>query len=190
MSVKKSILYFYEPGEADTSETLKAAKARADELGIRDIVVSSTTGKTGLEASKVFEGYNLFVVTHITGYKEPGVQELSDEIAGKIEANGGRILTATHALSGVTMAIQKKFDTMYPVGIIAQTLRLFGQGMKVVVEVAAMAVDAGLIQGGEDVVVVAGSHRGADTAVVIKPANARNLFDMVVKEIIVKPANL
>jgi hypothetical protein len=76
---------------------------------------------------------------------------------------------------------------MYPSGIIAQTLRLFGQGMKVVVEIAAMAADAGVIPADKDVLVVAGSNRGADTAVVIKPANSHLLFDMVVKEIIAKP---
>jgi hypothetical protein len=79
---------------------------------------------------------------------------------------------------------------MYPVGIIAQTLRLFGQGMKVVVEIAAMAADAGAIPADKDVLVVSGSGRGADTAVVIKPANSHRLFDMVVKEIIAKPSSM
>ena len=190
MASKKSITYFSEPGEANTEETLKAAKERADELGIRDIVVSSTQGKTGLKAVEAFKGYNAVVVTHSTGLREAGMQELSDEMAEKIRAGEGKILTATHAFSGVNRAIQRKFDTMYPAGIIAQTLRLFGQGMKVVVETAAMAADAGLIPADKDIVVIAGSHRGADTAVVIKPANSHNLFDMVVREIICKPNNL
>jgi len=187
---KKSILYFTTPGEVNSDETLKAAKERADELGIRDIVVSSTVGGTGLKAVEVFKGYNVVVVTHSTGLREPGVQELSDESANKIRAGGGKILTATHVFSGVNRAIQRKFETMYPAGIIAQTLKLFGQGMKVVVEIAAMAADAGLIPIYKDIVVIAGSHRGADTAAVIKPANSHNLFDMVVKEIICKPSDL
>jgi len=190
METRKSILYFSEPGEANTDKALKAAKERADELGIKDIVVSSTLGGTGARAVEVFNGYNVVVVTHSTGLREPGVQELGDENTEKIKAGGGKILTATHAFSGVNRAIQRKFDTMYPAGIIAQTLRLFGQGMKVVVETAAMAADAGLIPADKDVVVIAGSHRGADTAVVIKPANSHNLFDMVVREIICKPSSL
>ena len=52
------------------------------------------------------------------------------------------------------------------------------------------ARDAGLIRADKDVVAIAGSHRGADTAVVIKPANSRAIFDMVVKEIICKPGSL
>jgi hypothetical protein len=189
MTTKKSILYFPNPGD-HTDETLKAAKKRADELEIRDIVVSSTEGTTALKAVDTFMGYNVVVVTHVAGYKEPGGQEVSDERAEKIRDSGGKILTAAHAFSGVDQAIRTKFDTVYPVGIIAQTLRLFSQGMKVVVEITVMASDAGLIPANKDVVAIAGSHRGADTAVVIKPANSRTMFEMVVREIICKPSNL
>ena len=77
---------------------------------------------------------------------------------------------------------------MYPSGILAQTLSLFGQGMKVVVEIAAMASDAGAIPADKDILVIAGSSRGADTAMVVKPANSHQLFDTVVKEIIAKPS--
>lgn len=190
MLTKKSIVYFSEPDEINTDETLKAAKERADELGIRDIVVASTRGPAGLKTVEMFKGHNVVVVTHVTGQKEPGVQELSEEFAKKIQAGGGKILTSGHAFSGVNRAIQKQFDTMYPAGIIAQTLRLFGQGMKVVVEIAAMAADAGMIPADKDVMVIAGSGKGSDTAVVIKPANSHNLFDMVVKEIVAKPSKL
>lgn len=189
MTSEKLILYFPGPGD-HTDETLRAAKERADELGIRDIVVSSTEGTTGLKAVDMFKGHNVVIVTHVTGYKEPGGQEVSDERAVKMREGGGKILTAAHAFSGVSQAIRKKFDTVYPAGIIAQTLRLFCQGMKVVVEITAMAADAGLIPADRDVVAIAGSHRGADTAVVIKPANSRDIFDMVVREIICKPGSL
>ena len=86
---KKSILYFTGPGD-HTDETLKAAKERADELGIRDIVVSSTEGTTALRAVDVFKGYNVVIVTHVTGYKEPGELEVSNERAKKIRDRGGQ----------------------------------------------------------------------------------------------------
>ena len=189
MTSKKSILYFPGPGD-HTDETLKAAKERADELGLKDIVVSSTEGTTGLKAVDVFKGYNVVIVTHVTSYKEPGGQEVSEERAEKIRRAGGKILTAAHAFSGVNQAIRKKFDTVYPAGIIAQTLRMFSQGMKVIVETTAMAADAGVIPADKDIVVIAGSHRGADTAAVVKPANSRDIFSLVVKEKICKPGNL
>jgi hypothetical protein len=190
VSVKKSILYFSGPGEANSDETLRAAKERAEELGIKNIVVASTRGGTGLKAIEVFKGYNVVVVPHVTGLREPGVQEMSDEAIEKIKAVGGKVVIAAHTFSGIDRAIQAKWDTLYPAGIIAQTLRLFGQGMKVVVEIAAMAADAGVIPADEDVLVISGSGKGADTAVVLKAANSHSFFDMVVKEIIAKPRNL
>ena len=190
MAFEKSIIYFAEPGEGNTDRTLEAAKTRAEELGIRDIVVASTRGGTGVKAVEVFKGYNVVVVTHSTGFREPGKQELEEAVAEKIRSGGGRILTTGHAFAGVSRAIRRKFDTVGPAEIVAQTLRLFGQGMKVCVECAAMASDAGLIPADKDIIAIAGSGRGADTAVVIKPANSSTLFDLVVREIIAKPSSL
>ncbi len=187
---KKEILYFESTGEINTEETLKIAKERADKLGIKDLVIASTRGSTGVKAVEYFKGYNVIVVPHVTGLREPGKQELSEENKKIIEEKGGHIVIAAHAFSGINRAIQAKWDTMYPVGIMAQTLRLFGQGMKVVVEIAAMAADAGVVPVDEDVLVVAGSGRGADTAVVMRPANSHRIFDTVIREIIAKPSHL
>ena len=187
---KKSILYYSNTGEVNTDQTLSEAKQRADELGITDIVVASTRGNTALKALETFKGYNLIVVPHVTGLRKPGVQEMSDDVQEKIRAAGGKVVIATHVFSGVARGIQARFDTMYPAGIIAQTLRMFGQGMKVVVEIVAMAADAGVIPADKDVVAIAGTGKGADTAVVITPANAHRFFEMMIKEIIVKPNSL
>jgi hypothetical protein len=189
MPTQKSIIYFEERGEKNTDETLKAAKKRADELGIKDIVVASTRGGTGVKAAEVFKEYNVVVVTHSTGFREPGTQELLDDIKAKIEAGGGIILTTNHVFAGVDRAIRRKFETVGPAELIAQTLRMFGQGMKVVVECAAMAADSGLIPVDKDVISIAGSGRGADTAVVLKPAHVQDIFDTYVREIIAKPRN-
>jgi hypothetical protein len=190
MSLKKSILYFSETGEANTEQTLQAAKTRAEELGIQHIVVASTGGHTGVAAVTAFPGYNVVVIPHVTGFREPGIQEVSTDMQEQITAGGGRLVIASHTFLGVDRAIQSKFDTVYPAGIIAQTLRMFGAGMKVAVEIVAMATDAGVIPVDKDVIAIAGSHRGADTAVVIQPANSHRLFDLQIKEIIAKPSNL
>lgn len=50
-----------------------------------------------------------------------------------------------------------------------------------------MAADAGLIAMDKDVIGIGGTNEGADTALVIKPANSTRIFDMVIKEIITKP---
>lgn len=186
----KEILYFSEIGEINSDETLKIAKNRAEELGLKDVIVASTWGTTGVKVVEQFKGFNVVVVPHVTGLREPGQQELTKENHKKIKEAGGKVVIAAHTFSGVDRAIQAKWSTMYPAGIIAQTLRMFGQGMKVVVEIAAMAADAGVIPAEKDVLVIAGSGRGADTAVVLRPANSHTLFNMVIKEIIAKPSNL
>ena len=71
--------------------------------------------------------------------------------------------------------------------IIAYTLRLFGEGTKVAVEIALMASDAGLIPAGEDCISVGGTGRGADTAVLLRADNAQSFFDLKIMEILAKP---
>lgn len=186
-SFERPTVYFENPGEENTDIILAFAKSRAEELGIKDIVVASTRGHTGAKASEIFKGYNLVVVTHHTGFREPGHQELTEENRRTIEGNGGKILTGTHVFTNVERAIRNKFDTAYPTEIMAQTLRLFCEGMKVAVEIVAMAADAGLIPVDRGVISIAGTGRGADTAIVVQPANSSRIFDMVIREIIAKP---
>jgi hypothetical protein len=185
---EKKIIYYPKVGEENTSKTLLEAKERADELGIKNIIVSSTRGGTALATLDVFKGYNVIVVTHVAGFKEPGKIEMSNEIVAKINEKGGKILTTVHAFGGVASAIQRKFNTLESGLLIANVLRMFGQGMKVVVETIYMAADAGLLSMDEDVISIAGTGKGADTAIVAKPAHSRELFDLYVKEIIAKPA--
>ena len=105
----------------------------------------------------------------------------------KIRAVSGKAVMTGNAFMGVSAAIRKKFNTVGPADIVANVLRLFGQGMKVVVECTYMAADAGMIPVDRDVIVIAGSGRGADIAVVLKPAHQGDMFDLYVREIIAKP---
>jgi len=179
--------YFEKPGKENTHRTLELAKNRADELGIKTILVASTRGDTGVKACEAFPGYDVVVVTHSVGFKEPNYQELTDENRAAIEAAGGKILTCQHAFGGVGRAVRKKLGTYELEELIAYTLRLFGEGLKVAVEIALMAADAGLVRTDEPVVAVAGTGKGADTAVVLKPANAQTFFDLKVLEVLCKP---
>ena len=187
MTVEGKTVYFDRPGQENTEETLRIAKARADELGIGTVVVATTVGDTAMRSVDVFEGMRVVIVTHVTGMREANTQEFSDENRKKVESKGGIVLTTTHAFTGIGGAMRKKFR-MYLLGdVIANTLRIFGQGMKVVCEIALMAADAGLVRTDEDIIVIGGTGRGADTAVVLKPVNTNDFFDMMVREILCKP---
>ncbi|MHC3130200.1 MAG: hypothetical protein IBV52_09020 [Candidatus Bathyarchaeota archaeon] len=180
-------VYFEKPGPKNTEETLKLAKERAEELDIQNIVVASTTGETGVKAAEVFKGYNLIVVSHVTGFRKPNFQEFLPKNRNIIERNGAKTLTTTHAFGTLGRAVNKKFGTIQVDGIVSNVLRLFGQGMKVACEVACMAADAGLIRTDEEAIVIGGSGGGADTAVVLKPSNTYAFFDLRIKEIACKP---
>jgi len=179
--------YFGKPGKDNTDQVFQIAKARAEQLGITSVVVATTRGETGRRAAEIFAGFNLVLVTHSTGFKKPNQQELSEENRSAIEARGGRVLTCKHAFGGVGRAVRKKLGTYELEEIVAYTLRTFGQGMKVVCEIALMAADAGLIRVGEPTISIGGTGRGADTAIVLKPANTQDFFDVRIMEVLCKP---
>lgn len=187
--VERKTVYFDTAGKQNTNAVLKLAKEYAEAGGISDVLVASTTGETGAKAAQILKGLNVVVVTHHVGFREPGVHELNEEFENLIFENGAKMLTATHALSSAERAIRKRFGTLQPLELIANSLRLLGEGTKVCVEIVVMAADAGLIPIDKDVIAIAGTGRGADTALVIKPANASTFFNLKIRETIAKPRN-
>lgn len=187
MSGKKEVVYFETPGRENTDEILRLAKQRADELGIRNVVVASYTGETGAKASVLFKGYNLVVAAGVVGFREPNRHRMTLDNRAVIEGNGGRVFFATHAFGTLGRAVHRKFGAIQVDEIIAHVLRLFGQGVKVGCEVACMAVDAGLIRTDEEAIAIGGSGGGADTAIVVRPSNTHTFFDTRILEIICKP---
>jgi len=180
-------VYFEEPGPENTARALEIAKERADELDIDTILVASTRGWTGAQAAELFQDHHLVVVSHSTGFVEPNLQQLTEENRAVIQDAGATILTCQHAFGGVNRAVRKKLGTYLTDEIVAYTLRTFCEGMKVCVEISMMAADAGLVSAGDPCIAVAGTGRGADTAVVLRPVNAQQFLDLRVMEILAKP---
>jgi len=180
-----SFMYWENKGTANTDATIKAALDRATELNIEYIVVASSSGET---ARKLINcDRRVICVSYHAGYKTPGSRSISAENEAELIQNGIRVLCTTHLLAGVDRAIRNQFGGVYPAEIMAQTLRMLGQGVKVCVEISGMALDAGLIPFGEEIVAIGGTAKGADTAAVITPAHSDHFFDSKVKEIICKP---
>lgn len=181
------ITYFDNPGPENTGAVLRLVKKRAGELGVKTIVIASTRGDSALKTMKALKGFKVIFVSHTYGFKEADAQEFSDEVRRKVEAQGATVLTTTHAFGGLGRAVRKKWGSPETGDIVADTLRVFGEGMKVVCEIALMAADSGLVSTGENIISVAGTGKGADTAVVLKPVNTHRFFDLKVREIICKP---
>ncbi|MBW2121241.1 MAG: hypothetical protein JRH07_05270 [Deltaproteobacteria bacterium] len=180
-------MYFDKAGTENTEATLQIAKEEALKRKINHIVVASTCGDTGLKMAEMLEGtgVSLVVVSHNVGFKEPGKGEFDADKARRIAGLGGRVLTATMVLRNTGTAIREKQGYSQQ-DLIANVLRMLGQGMKVCVEIVAMAADAGLIPFA-DVVAVAGTSRGADTAVIIGADSSNRFFDIKIREILAKP---
>ncbi|MGD2200593.1 MAG: pyruvate kinase alpha/beta domain-containing protein [Candidatus Bathyarchaeota archaeon] len=187
MSSETKTVYFQQQGKTNTDETLRLAKLRAEELSIRDIVLASYTGYTALKALEVFEGYNLVVVAGVIGFRKPNQDRLPPEVAQQIEAGGGKIVRAAHAFGTLGRAVNRRFGVIQVDEIIAHVLRLFSQGVKVGCECACMAVDAGMIRAGEEIISIGGTGRGADTAIVLRPSNTHTFFETRILETICKP---
>jgi hypothetical protein len=180
--------YFSRPGPENTERTFALARARAEALGIQRIVVATSTGATGARAADVFPGLDVVAVVQSVGFFGPDTHSLTSKNRAAMEAAGAKILTCQHALGGVGRAVRRKLGTYQIDEIIAFTLRTFCEGIKVTAEICLMAADAGLVRTDEPVIAIAGSGRGADTAVVIKPANAQDFFDLRFLEIICRPS--
>jgi hypothetical protein len=195
--MESTIVYFENPGGENTDEVLRIAAKRAKELDIKTIVVASNSGRTGVKALEALKGLKIITVTHSAGFLGENEIELTEENKKIIEKNGGVVHTATHAFGGISRAMRQERPggegpgQTYVVGdIAASTLKCFGQGTKVCVEIAAMATDAGLVRTDEEIISIAGTGRhggGSDTALVLQPNNAHRLFDIKIKEILCKP---
>jgi len=189
MEVGKTV-YFDRPGRDNTASVAEAVRERCAELGIRHVVVASNTGATALALSDALkdQGITLVSVAEHAGFSGGDQQHLSDEQRSRLDQNGIKVLICSHALSGVGRSITRKFGGTSHTEVIAWTLRLFGtEGIKVAVEVAVMAADAGLVPTDREIIAVGGSGGGADSAVVLKAAHMNNFFDLEIREIIAKP---
>lgn len=176
---------FEKPGKENTERTIELAVKRAKELGIDTLVVASHTGETAEQC--LGRGLEVVCVTHHVGFAGPGIDQMEKEKRAQLQKKGVKIFTGTHLFAGVDRAIRIQSGGLYSSEVAANTLRLFGQGVKVGVEIAIMALDAGLIEFGKKVVAIGGTGRGADSAIVITPHHSNHFFATRVHEIICKP---
>jgi hypothetical protein len=128
-------------------------------------------------------GIKLVAVTHNWGFAEEGKCEFSEELRKELESAGHKVHSGMLLTRNLGKAIALKSGGYRESELIAGTLRIFGQGVKVCV-----VADAGLVPF-EDCGFVAGTGKGADTALIIRPVASHNFFSMKVREIICKPSN-
>jgi len=186
--MEERITYFETPGRDNTDTVMDIVKKRAQELGIKTVVVASYRGYTAEKAVRALEGMKIII---IGGFAHPTMLNLEESFAQgdeKLIRSKAEVLIATHFFSGLSRAIRKKYNASSPEEIVAQALRMISVGVKVGIECTIMAADAGLVRTtDEDIIAIAGTVSGADTAIVVCPVNSQDFFDLQVKEILCKP---
>ena len=182
-------LLFDQPGPYNTDATLQIALERAKALGIKQAVVASSHGGTAAKAARLFAigGIKVIAVSICHGFESDG-WTMTPEERREVEQMGVKVVTGIHALGdGVGAAFTEKHGGRSPEEYVRETLYRFGQGMKVAVECLLMAADAGLLDMSAEVVSIAGTDTGADTAIICKPAYPRTFLDLEIREVLAKP---
>ncbi len=163
--MEKSIVYFTSPGVDNTDAVLSLAKERAADLGVKTAVLASTRGFTAEKALKALEGFKLVVV---------GIdrERFSKETTAKLNEKG------------FPLVFSHEVSYQYPEEM-KTAFRRFSQGVKVAVEDAVIACLGGFVEPSVDVVSLAGSSRGADTAIVV--STAWDFPSVKVREVVCMP---
>ncbi len=182
-------LLFEKPGKENTLAVLELVRERALAQGIRQVVVASSHGYTAREAQRLLAplGIKVIAVTISHGWESEGWC-MAPETKAELAALGVAVHTGIHALGdGVGSAFSAKHGGRAPEEIVRDTLYCFCQGMKVAVECVLMAADAGLLEMDQEVIAVAGTDSGADTAIVCRPTYPRTFHQLRIREVLAKP---
>ena len=188
--VEKTVFYFDKKGPDNTVKTIEIALAGCKARGINKIVVASSRGNTAMMLKEMADpALDIIAVTYSAGSRYVEDVEAFNQNADKLVASGIKTVRGIHALSGTERAFENKYKSPFiPFNIVADTLRMFCHGVKVCVEIAVMAAEHGYISPEKDVVAIAGSHHGADTAVVLKPAYAADMFKTKIRQLLCMPS--
>lgn len=183
------ITYFKKEGEDYTDELIEAVKQRLDESDeINSIVIASATGKSALKLADAIDGdAEIINVTHHSGFSGENELDISEEMINALEEKGINTFIGSHAFSGAGRGVTNKYGGFTPLDVVADTLRMFSHGVKVACEISVMAADAGLVSVGEEIIAIGGRGSGVDTAVILTPVNAKDLFNLKIHEIIAMP---
>lgn len=157
--------YYPTPGKDNLDATLALANKTAEELGIGDVVVASTTGFTAKKAVETFRGANVkltFVGTGRERFPSTLIAELKEK--------------------GCNVCFSHEVTYDYP-DLVKDAYRRLSEGVKVAVEIAMIAAQEGYVSTDKDIISVG----KWDTALVIKPSVSTRFDDLVIRELLCKP---
>jgi len=159
------VTYYSTPGRENVDTTLALVKKTAEELGIEEMVIASTTGFTARKAVEAFGGTGVkltFVGTARERFPSALIEELKEKSCN------------------VCFSREVTYD--YP-DAMKMAYRRFCEGMKVAVEIAMIAAQQGYVSTDKEII----SMGKWDTAIVVKPSTSNRFEGLVIREVICKP---
>ncbi len=175
------------PGKENTATTVELAVTAARKHGIQTLVVASNSGWSAEHLLPFVKEFKVVVIGQVSGFRVDAENPMSSEKRASLQEAGFHVYHTTHVLSGAERSFSTRFQGAYPVEILANALRMFSQGVKVCVEISTMALDGDQIEYGKDIIAMAGTGSGLDTAVLLRPAHAQRILETKIHEVLCKP---
>lgn len=182
--IERKVLYFKTPGPHNTSNVINAVKERVKKGDVKYAVVASISGKAALKVAEELKDSDLSLICvsgfpgwrTIHGIKYPFVK---GKIRKRLESlNVAIVDKVPSSLSGDTTDYGLARYGYVPASwVVAETLEAVGgYGLKTAVEAILMATDCDAIPPFNDVISIAGTDKGADTAIVAKSTFSPSMF--------------
>ena len=197
------MVVFERPGPVNTDEIVDIVSTTSSKYSF--IVVASITGDSALKVANKVKEKRIICVTCPQGmywevdkmntgpfadipelmkiqesWKSRGHKRVPMDIDARnkelLEGCGIPIVKGTIPFFGPSFSMRLHINKTNALDIVAKTLELISTGTLVCLESVLMAVDAGVIPENEEVVALAGTERGLDTAWIIKSCCSANLF--------------
>lgn len=201
--IERNVRYFEKPGEGNTEATIEVVRTYLKEDNkAAALVVASISGQTALRAKKEIGGISTPIVC-VTG--SPSWQNCPEyelpliPATMRAELEEAGVVIVDSAPSSLTDTVEfgfARYGFRSPTWIFIETLlAVGGYGLKTAVECVFMATDGGHIPPFKEVLSIAGTDKGADTAIVARSTFSSTLFSsnpqkrFVIKEILAMPRN-
>jgi len=203
----KNIIYFDAPGPQNTEKVIDTVRDRIKEGDVEFVVVASITGETALKVAKSLKGakasticvsgcpsWQTFGEQYLRVKKHPFIEEstrkqlikLGVKIVDTVPSSLSDTIEYGLARYGYVPASWAVVETLLAVG---------GYGFKTAVEIVLMTTDCGALPPFKTAISIAGTDRGADTAIVAKSTYSPCMFSekeeqrFQVLEILAMPKN-
>jgi len=198
---ERRVKFFDKPGSSNTDATLEAVSAYlAEQRDLPPVIVASLSGQTALKARSVVADVTIPVLCVTappcwTNLPDSPYPLMSDQTRRELQNVKVSIVDSVPSTLSDTIEFSyARYGYRSPTWIFVEALlAVGGYGLKTAVECVLMATDGGHVAPFREVISVAGTDNGADTAIVARSSFSSTVFSsdpkkrFVIHEILAMP---